>query len=174
MVCNDCNKKPVATQYLADVAIDTLDSLPEYLIAERDAEDPISGDTVRALVRVPAGKLFPNGNYDNLTTIVANNDALEIPEREVRAGYVQNNVSSVQVLPADAEHHADFLILGRLADMFMIQNTGFVNIPAGHDYVISQQYYLGESGEPVTDATITGQKLFKPISRTQLAINLGE
>ena len=34
------------------------------------------------------------------------------------------------------------------------------------------QYYLGENGEPVTDSTITGQKLFIPISDTKLAINM--
>lgn len=166
-----CNNKAINTQYLGDVQVDTLDSLPDYILAERDVEDPISGDTVRSLVRVPAGKLFPNGNYDNVFTLVANNDELAIPLGEVRAGYVKNNVSTVQVLTADTENLPMFLVIGRLANMALCQATGTVNIPSGHDYVISAQYYLGENGEPTTDAT-SGIKLFVPVSRTQLLITL--
>lgn len=161
----------MVTQYLGDVQIDALDSLPDFLLAERDVEDPLSGDLIRSLVRVPAGKLFPNGNYDNVSAIVANNDELDIPDRQVRAGYVKNNVSSAQVLYADAENPAMFLMLGELTDMVLIQPTGVINMLAGHDYIIGAQYYVGEAGVPTTDAT-SGQKLFIPISRTQLLINM--
>jgi hypothetical protein len=51
-----------------------------------------------------------------------------------------------------------------------VQNTGFVNIPEGHQYIVDATYYLGENGEPTTDSTITGQKLFIPVSNTKLAI----
>jgi len=47
-----------------------------------------------------------------------------------------------------------------------------VNLPGGHDYIVDAQYYLGENGEPVTDASITGQPLFVPISNTKLAVTL--
>lgn len=171
MPCDKCKNKPMATQYLGDVQIDALDSLPDFILAERDVEDPLSGDLIRSLVRVPAGKLFPNGNYDNVSAVVANNDELDIPDRQVRAGYVKNNVSSTQVLYADAENPAMFLMLGLLTDMVLIQPTGVINMLAGHDYVIGAQYYVGEAGVPTTDAT-SGQKLFIPISRTQLLINL--
>jgi hypothetical protein len=53
-----------------------------------------------------------------------------------------------------------------------VQNTGFVIIPEGHQYTVGLQYYVGENGEPVTDSTITGQKLFKPQSSTVLAVNM--
>lgn len=171
MPCDKCKTKPMVTQYLGDVQIDALDSLPDFILAERDVEDPLSGDLIRSLVRVPAGKLFPNGNYDNVSGISANNDELEIPDRQVRAGYVKNNVSSTQVLYADAENPAMFLMLGKLADLVLIQPTGVINMPGGHDYVISAQYYVGENGVPTTDSA-SGQKLFIPISRTQLLINL--
>lgn len=164
-------KKNVETQYIGDVQIDTLDALPDYILAERDVTDPNSGDTVRALVRIPAGRLFPNGTYDNVTTLVPNNDSLEIPENQVRAGRVYNGVSSVQVQYADSEGEAQFLMIGMLAGMVLIQNCGIINIPAGHDYVIGQQYYTGDNGEPVADSA-SGQKLFIPISKTQLAINM--
>ena len=172
MPCGKCDHKPMVTQYLGDVQVDALDSLPEYILAERDVEDPLSGDLIRSLVRVPAGKLFPNGNYDNVSGLVANNDELEIPDRQVRAGYVKNNISSTQVLYADTDNAAMFLMIGILADTVLIQPTGVVNLLAGHDYVIGAQYYLGVDGIPTTDNTITGQKLFIPVSRTQLLINL--
>ena len=168
----DCGcKKNVETQYLGDVQIDDLGTLPEYILAERDVVDPNSGDTIRALVRIPSGRLFPNGTYDNVTTLPANNDSLEIPENQVRAGRVYNMVSSVQVQYADLEGEAEFLMIGKLGDLVLIQNCGVINIPAGHDYVIGQQYYTGADGEPVADST-SGQKLFIPISKTQLTINM--
>lgn len=171
MPCDKCKNKPMVTQYLGDIQIDALDSLPDFILAERDVEDPLSGDIIRSLVRVPAGKLFPNGNYDNVSAIVANNDELDIPDRQVRAGYVKNNVSSTQVLYADAENPAMFLMIGELTDMVLIQPTGVINMLAGHDYIIGAQYYAGEAGVPTTDDA-SGQKLFIPISRTQLLINL--
>ena len=86
-------------------------------------------------------------------------------------GRVYNGVSSVQVQYADLEGEAQFLMIGTLAGMVLIQNCGVINIPAGHDYVIGQQYYTGADGEPVADSA-SGQKLFIPISKTQLAINM--
>lgn len=173
MTCKkDCEcKKNVETQYLGDVQIDDLGTLPEYILAERDVVDPNSGDTIRALVRIPSGRLFPNGTYDNVTTLPANNDSLEIPENQVRAGRVYNMVSSVQVQYADSEAEAEFLMLGKLGNLVLIQNCGVINIPAGHDYVIGQDYWVGDNGEPVTDSA-SGQHLFRPISKTQLAVNL--
>jgi hypothetical protein len=64
-------------------------------------------------------------------------------------------------------------MLGKHADNLMrVQNTGFVNIPEGHQYIVDAQYYLGENGQPVTDSSITGQKLFIPVSNTKLAVNM--
>lgn len=169
----DCNK-PIETTYIADVAIDNLASLPDYILAERDVVDVTTGNVARTFVRVPAQKLFPQGNYANIAAIQANNTAIDIPENEVRAGYVANERFNVSVQYANSAHAPMFLMLGFTTDLLLIQNTGIVNIPEGHEYVIGLQYYAAAdgSGEPVTDAT-SGQKLFIPISKTQLAINLG-
>lgn len=170
----DCNK-PIKTEYIADVPIDTLANLPDYILAERDVEDPTTGNIARTLVRVPAQKLFPQGNYANIAAIQTNNTAITVPDNEVRAGYVANEGSANVVKYADADHKPMFLMLGFSTDLLLVQNTGIVNILEGHDYIIGAQYYASAdgTGEPVTDAT-SGQKLFIPISRTQLTINLGE
>lgn len=170
----DCNR-PIKTEYIADVPIDTLANLPDYILAERDVEDPTTGNIARTFVRVPAQKLFPQGNYANIAAIQTNNTAITVPDNEVRAGYVANEGSANVVKYADADHKPMFLMLGFSTDLLLVQNTGIVNILEGHDYIIGAQYYASAdgTGEPVTDAT-SGQKLFVPISTTQLTINLGE
>ena len=171
MSCNKCDKKPVETQYIGDVQIDALASLPEYLLGERDVEDELSGDTVRSLVRIPTKRIVPNGNLDNIYTVVANNDELVIPEAQVLVCSVANIGSAYSVVTADEDHPAMFLMIGRDATNIYAQHCGVVNILCGHDYVLLAQYYLGENGEPTTDST-SGVKLFYPISKTQLRINM--
>lgn len=167
-----CDNK-VETVNIADVAIDTLASLPDYILAERDITDESTGNVKRTPVRVPSAALFPNVNNDNVIGLAINNTAITVPENQVRAGYVENAVGANIMRYADAGHAATFLMLGLHVDNVMrIQNTGFVNIPAGHSYIVGAQYYVGENGEPVTDASVTGQKLFIPISSTKLAVNM--
>lgn len=167
---NDCNRK-IRTINIADVAIDTLPTMVDYFLAERDIMDESTGNTVRTPVRVPSGKIFPNVNNDNVIGIEINNSAITVPKNQVRAGYVANEPGANIVRYADANHPAVFLMLGEYMDNVMrIQNTGFVNIPEGHQYIVGSTYYAGTNGEPVTDASITGQKLFIPISNTKLAI----
>lgn len=168
-----CDNK-VETVNIANVAIDTLASLPDYILAERDITDDSTGNIKRTPVRVPSAKLFPNANNDNVIGLAINNTAITVPENQVRAGYVENAVGANIMKYAGAGHAATFLMLGLHVDNIMrVQNTGFVNIPAGHSYIVGAQYYVGENGEPVTDASITGQKLFIPVSGTVLAINMG-
>lgn len=168
----DCNQK-VKTINIADVAIDNLASLPDYFLAERDVEDAATGNVVRTPVRVPSGKIFPNANNDNVIGLEVNNSAIVVPENQVRAGYIANEPGANVMRYADASHPVTFLMLGLHSDNIMrVQNCGFVNIPEGHNYFINSQYYVGANGEPVTDASITGQKLFKPVSDTKLAINM--
>lgn len=168
----DCNKK-VETKYIGDIAIDSLASLPDYFLAERDLKDASTGNVVRTPVRVPSGKIFPNANNDNVIGLEINNSAVTVPARQVRAGYVANEPGSNIMRYADKNHKAVFLMLGKHADNIMrIQNTGFINIPEGHTYIVNADYWLGENGEPVTDSSITGQHLFTPISSTQLAVNI--
>lgn len=165
----DCNR-PVRTINIADVAIDNFATLPDYFLAERDIMDESTGNK-RTPVRVPSSKIFPNVNNDNVIGIEINNPAITVPENQVRAGYVANEPGANIVRYADANHPAVFLMLGEYVDNVMrIQNTGFVNIPEGHQYIVGATYYASANGEPVTDASITGQKLFIPISNTKLAI----
>ena len=171
---SNCNNK-VETVKAGDIAIDSMVTLPDYILAERDVVDDETGNIKRSLVRVPSVNLFPNANNDNVIGLAINNSAIVVPERQVRAGYVQNAVGGNIMQYADASNHARFLMLGTYTDGVMrAQNTGFVVIPEGHDYIIGAQYYLGENGEPVTDATVTGQKLFVPESSTVLSVNIGD
>ena len=166
-----CENNKVKTVKIADVAVDTLNSLPDYILAERDVLDESTGETKRTLVREPADKLFPNANNDNVTGEAINNLAITVPAGQVRAGYIKNEVGMNTMQYAGKGHPAVFLMLGLHTDGVMrIQNSGFVVIPEKHSYIVDAQYYLGENGEPVTDASITGQKLFIPISNTKLAI----
>lgn len=166
-----CDNK-VETVNIADVAIDTLASLPDYILAERDITDDATGNIKRTPVRVPSAALFPNANNDNVIGLAINNTAITVPENQVRAGYISNEPGALVMKYADANHAASFLMLGLHTDNVMrVQNAGFVIIPEGHQYIPGAQYYVGENGEPVTDSTISGQKLFKPMSSTVLAIN---
>lgn len=168
----NCNNK-VKTVNIADVAIDNLETLPDYILAERDILDEATGNTKRTPVRVPSAKLFPNATQDNVTGLEINNVAITVPEAQVRAGYIANEVGANIMKYAGGGHPAMFLMLGTYIDNVMrVQNCGFVNIPEGHTYIIGVQYYLGTDGEPVTDSTVTGQKLFIPVSRTKLAVNM--
>lgn len=167
-----CNNK-VETVNIGDIAVDSLATLPDYFLAERDVTDDATGTIKRTPVRVPSAKIFPNANNDNVIGLAVNNTAITVPERQVRAGYIENGVGANIMKYADASHKATFLMLGLHTDNIMrVQNTGFVIIPEGHQYTVGLQYYVGENGEPVTDSTITGQKLFKPQSSTVLAVNM--
>ena len=167
-----CNNK-VEVKNIGDVAIDTLASLPDYLLGERDVENESTGVIKRTPVRIPSAKLFPNANNDNVIGLAVNNTAITVPDNQVRAGYVENGVGANIMKYADASHKAVFLMLGLHTDNIMrVQNTGFINIPDGHSYIVGAEYFVGENGEPVTDNTITGQKLFIPVSSTVLAVNM--
>lgn len=168
----DCSPK-VKTVNISDVPIDNLSTMVDYILAERDVEDATTGNVVRTPVRVPSVALFPNANNDNVIALAKNNTALTVPEGQVRAGYIANEVGANVMKYAGTNHEAVFLMLGDYADGLMrVQNTGFVNIPERHQYIIGAQYWLAENGEATTDSTITGQKLFIPVSDTKLAINM--
>lgn len=169
-----CDNK-VKTVNIADIAIDTLASLPDYFLAERDILDEASGNVKRTPVRVPSATIFPNANNDNVIGLAINNNAIVVPANQVRAGYIQNMPGANVMQYAGPSNKARFLMLGLHTDNIMrVQSTGFVIIPEGHQYIPGTQYYLGENGEPVTDSTITGQKLFTPESSTVLNVKIGD
>lgn len=170
----NCNNK-VETVKAGDIAIDNMLTLPDYFLAERDIVNEETGNMKRSLVRVPSVNLFPNANNDNVIGLAINNPSITVPENQVRAGYVQNAVGGNIMKYADSSNRARFLMLGLHTEGVMrVQNTGFVNIPGGHQYIVGAQYYLGENGEPVTDDSITGQKLFVPESSTILSVKIGD
>lgn len=73
---------------------------------------------------------------------------------------------------ADSTHPAQFLMVANYTNgKMLVQTTGFLTIPAGHQYIVGETYYLGDNGQPVTDSSITGQKLFTVLSDTVLNIN---
>ena len=167
----ECDKQ-YEVQYVGDLPIDDMDDIADYFIAERDSLDPATGNKEETFVRVPGKKLFPNANMDNIITLAPNNPDIHVPENQVRAVYVANENNSAVMHYANAEHAADMIAVGELADNILVQCSGFINIPEGHGLIIQAQYYVGNNGEPVTDSTITGQKLFKPVSSTKLRINM--
>lgn len=165
----NCNQK-VETQYIGEMPIDTLESIADFFLAERDILDQSTGNTIRSIVRVPSAKLFPQASMDNVVALEANNEAIVIPDKQVRAVYIQNSGSAFVMQYADTTHPPVYLALGELAGMILCQNCGTVNIPNGHSYLVGQQYYVGANGEPTT--TASAHKLFIPVSSTKLAINM--
>lgn len=172
--CNRQNEKDLRTVYLEDIAIDTQVALPEFLLAERVTTDPMSGDRLHTITRLPMGRVMPNGTQENIFALSSNNDTLEVPTNQVRAGFVNNLGNGYAVQYDDATNVARFLIL-RLSDtnLAYCQSTGIVNLPGGHDYIVGADYYATAdgTGEPTT-ASDSGRHLFYVLSRTQLLVDI--
>lgn len=173
--CNKNELKDFRAVYLEDVPIDANVSLPEYLLAERVVTDPLSGDNLHTITRLPIGRVLPNGFQDNIFALVANNEALEVPENQVRAGYIQVTGGGQAVQYAGGVNDPRFLILSVKEGQAYCQSTGVVNLLSGHDYVVGADYYASSdgSGEPTTDSE-SGQHLFYVLSRTQLLVDIKE
>lgn len=165
-------KKPYTITHIADLDIDDLATVPDYFLGIRAVESTTDGSTIYTPVRVPGGRVMPTGNLANVTALTSNNQSLEIPEKQVLAGYYNAQPGGNIMLLADEHHPAMFLMIGNYANgKMLVQANGFLTIPTGHQYIPLQQYYLGNNGEPVTDSSITGQKLFKPLDEYTLNIN---
>lgn len=169
---NNCKNKPYTIQHILDTDIDDLATIPDFFIGVRTVEEPATGVTVATPVRIPGARVMPTGNLANVVALDANNTALEIPENQVLAGYFDAQPGGNVMRLADSTHAAQFLMLDNYANgKVLVQATGFLTIPAGHQYIPLQQYYLGDNGEPVTDSTVTGQKLFFVLDDYTLNIN---
>lgn len=169
---SNCDKKPYEITHISDIDIDDLATTPDYFIGVRSLTNGETGNTVYTPVRVPGARVMPTGNLANVIALNANNTALTVPENQVRVGYMDVQPGGNIMKLADATNKGQFLILGAYTNgKMLIQSTGFLNIPAGHNYLTSVQYYLGENGEPVTDSSVTGQKLFIPLDNYTLMIN---
>lgn len=167
----ECNK-PYTITHIADLDIDDLATIPDYFLGIRAVESPSDGNTIYTPVRVPGARVMPTGNLANVTAMTTNNDALEIPEKQVLAGYYDVQPGGNIMKLADSAHPALFLMIGNYTNgKMLIQDTGYLHMPNGHEYIPMQQYYLGDNGQPVTDSTITGQKLFKPLDEYTINVN---
>lgn len=167
----ECNK-PYTITSVADLDIDDLATIPDYFLGIRAVESPTDGNTIYTPVRVPGARVMPTGNLANVTALTSNNPTLEIPEGQVLAGYYDAQPGGNIMKLADSTHSAMFLMVGNYTNgKILVQTTGFLTFPQGHQFIPLQQYYLGDNGEPVTDSTITGQKLFIPLDEYTLNIN---
>lgn len=165
-------EKPYTITYIGDIDIDDLASVPDYFIGTRAVEDIETGSTIYTPVRVPGARVMPTGNLANVTAVATNNEGLIVPENQVRAGYIDLQPTGNIMRPAGTSNAAMFLMVKNYAvNKMLIQSTGFLTFPNPHNYIVAQQYYLGEDGEPVADSTVTGQKLFMPLDDYTIMIN---
>lgn len=168
---NNCNK-PYTITHVADLDIDDLATIPDYFLGIRAVESPSDGNTIYTPVRVPGARVMPTGNLANVTALDTNNPDLVVPEKQVRAGYMDPQPGGNIMKLSDANHRAMFLMIGNYTNgKMLIQTTGFLTFPNGHGYIVPTQYYADENGLPTTDATITGQKLFMPLDDHVLNVN---
>lgn len=170
MTC-ECNKKPYTIEHILDTDIDDLATIPDYFIGVRTIENPSTGAVVATPVRVPGARVMPTGNLANVTALATNNPDITVPENQVRAGYIDVQPGGNIMRYANDSHNAMFLMIQNYTNgKMLIQSTGFLTIPGGHNYIPAAQYYVGDFGEPVTDST-SGQKLFIPLDDYTLMIN---
>ena len=166
----ECNK-PIKAMSIREFDIDTLATLPDFLLAERDIADPATGNTISALVRLPMARVVPNGNLDNILALETNNEGIIVPDKQVRAVRMTAVGGTGIMEYADADHEAQFLAIGEQAGQMLCISTGVLNFPEGHDYILAANYYVGEDGLPTTDDA-SGQLLFTVISRTKILIRM--
>lgn len=166
---NNCNKD-IEVYEAAELPVDGLESLPDYLLTIRSVYHTGTGEKIQAFTRTPTKRLF-TGAMANVVALESNNPALTLEEGQVKAGYVMNNgtMNSVQYA---SEHHLPKFLIVRIPteNIVNIQSTGLVILNEGHDYIVSAQYYLGENGMPTTNPT-SNIKLFTPLSSTVLKID---
>lgn len=167
---NTC--KPVGIQDVSELSIWNLESLPDFFLAIASFEDKNTGEFTNTFVNVPAEKLFPAGALSGAFPLQTNNPDLTIPENGVLPIYVENQAIRNVVLPADGQNKADALAFQVIDGTVVSKNAGVIEIMGGHNYIVGQVYYLATDGGVTTDASQTGQRLFKPLSKSILAIQM--
>lgn len=169
--CN-CKNKPFAVESVHDLDIDELSTPIDYLFGIRSVKEKADDVPGMSPVLIPGEKIVPASMRANLISLDTNNDSLVIPENQVRAGYLDVQPGGLIMRLADASHKAMFLMVENAPNgRMLVQSTGFLHMAGGHSFIPAAQYYLGENGEPVTDETITGQKLFIPLNDHYLLVN---
>lgn len=161
-----CNQ--LGIQDVADIDINRIGQLPNYLFGVNSTLDEGSGDIIDEPQLVPIERIAPHGANEFI--LETNNLALTIANNQVLPAYLYNTGSSVRIMPADANHNAMFLVTKIEAGLATCQASGVCFLPAGHEYrPITAQYYL-TNGEVSTHPG--GQALFTPLDEYQLLINL--
>lgn len=164
-------EKPIKAMSINSFDIDTLETLPDFLLAERDLPDPATGETISMLVRLPAQKALGGGNLDNVFALETNNQAITVPEGQVRAVRMTAVGGTGIMEYADATHPAQFVAIGEQAGQMLCISHGILNFVEPHDYILASDYYAGPNGVPTTDST-SGQLLFTVVSRNKILIRL--
>lgn len=168
--CNECTKtncREIGIQDVSEIEVDLTPNMPDFLFGINTVLNEATGNVMSKPVRVPGNKVIPRavGEFP----LETNNDDLSVPDQQVIACYILNTGRQNQIVPATNTHEAIFLVSEIDGAVAKCQNTGVLNMPAGHDYNIGMQYYF-------TDGQIStqpgGQKLFVPISEYQLLINM--
>lgn len=169
---SNCNNRPYTISHVSELDIDNLASAPDYFLGVRAVESPSDGNTIYTPVRVPGERVMPTGNLSNVIALDTNNPAIDVPEGQTLAGYYDFQPGGNIMRTAGPTHPAKFLMLGKYTGgKMLVQATGFLTFPNGHHYIPGETYYLGEDGQPVTDSSITGQKLFYVVNDTVININ---
>lgn len=168
---NNCNEIGVVN--VEEIPVLEYASQADYFMGIAAVTSQQSGEVVQSAVLIPSEAVVPQGNSANQFPLEMNN-TLVVPTGQVVPAYVQQGSIPNTVLIADSSAHCDFLIVAIDNGVGICQSTGVLNFPMGHEYkVIGAQYYLSSTpGKVTTNASETGRKLFKAISRTQLLINM--
>lgn len=182
--CNNPNPQPqpnvsmgscnnVRVEHARDLDVDNLDFVPEYFFTIRTVIDPQTGNVLYTPTLLPGARVLPSGTNANVFTLDANNSEFTILDGQVVPAYVANEGVQNVVLPADNTHPADFLALTIENELLYAQADGVISMLGGHQYIVGQNYYRSsKAGEVTTNASETGQLLFKAISNTKLLVKM--
>lgn len=172
-----CNDFPIRHINSKDIPVWGEDLLPQsaqllMFVTEKDKQ---CGQYLPFVYKLPAGFLAPaTGQHSNVTTLDSNGSPINVPESQVRAGYVYNNTPhDIRLADSDDGTKAQFLILGRNASdagKLDVIVDGIYKFPNGHEYVVGYTYYLGLLGQPTTEDT--GQPLFDVLDKYKINVHL--
>ncbi len=172
-----CNNKRCQTpKYIGDYPLWDKDYLPDDMVVLGNAyaDNASEYDPFLTTYLVPA-RTFQSKSKAETTIDGGGFDISQVPENQVRAGYIYSNATDLtQVRLSDTDNPVMFLITGtnRIKQGYiMIQNSGFIRFPAGHNYIVGQSYYLSDKGVPTT--TTGTMHLFDVVDRYTLSVRIG-
>ncbi len=148
-----------------------------YFLAGAKIRDKQCGDYVYSPIAVPKQLLMVGGQNDpNRASINKNGSTIEIQERNVIPAYTSTNtMHTIITANAVSNNAAQYLVLGEDSQdnrRFYIQSSGKYEFPEGHDYIVGEDYYLGENGDVTTQPGEFRQFLFTVPSSKEILINI--